>query len=226
MSPRAPFIVIEGLDRSGKSTQCTTLINRLEAAGIPAKLLKFPDRTTTIGQMIDAYLKSQSELDDHLIHLLFSANRWELASTIERLLREGTVVVCDRYAFSGIAFSASKGLPFEWCRAPDVSLPAPDLTLFLDISPEAAMARGGYGEERYEKREMQESVRRIFVRLAEEMNGEGMGDSRSAWITVDASQTMDDVSEAMWAHVQPMIGGTHRPIGRLWAGSFSSDATE
>lgn len=37
------------------------------------------DRTTPIGKMIDAYLKSESELDDHVIHLLFSANRWELA---------------------------------------------------------------------------------------------------------------------------------------------------
>lgn len=112
---RAPFIVIEGLDRSGKSTQAAILLARLEASGIPAKLIKFPgeykqphpltptlcnltiysyrlfiphiptftsgipDRTTPIGQMIDAYLQSKSELDDHVIHLLFAANRWELA---------------------------------------------------------------------------------------------------------------------------------------------------
>ena len=40
------------------------------------------DRTTAIGKMIDAYLRSESELDDHAIHLLFSANRWELASVL------------------------------------------------------------------------------------------------------------------------------------------------
>ncbi|EAU90004.2 thymidylate kinase [Coprinopsis cinerea okayama7 len=162
-SKRAPFIVIEGLDRSGKTTQTALLQSRLESElGASTKLMKFPDRTTTIGQMIDSYLKSDSELDDHVIHLLFSANRWELASTIERLLNEGTVVLCDRYAFSGIAFSASKvvpersgsgesvpKLPFEWCRAPDIGLPAPDLVLFLDIAPEQAKQRGGYGEERW-----------------------------------------------------------------------------
>jgi dTMP kinase len=38
-----------------------------------------PDRSTPIGQMIDAYLRSQAEMDDHVIHLLFSANRWEAA---------------------------------------------------------------------------------------------------------------------------------------------------
>ena len=97
MSRRGAFIVVEGLDRSGKSTQADLLSKKLQALG-QAKLLKFPgpfpllsvslpqlnvhsvhpDRTTPIGKMIDAYLRSQSELDDRAIHLLFSANRWEL----------------------------------------------------------------------------------------------------------------------------------------------------
>jgi len=77
---RGAFIVIEGLDRSGKSTQCARLAARLEAAGKPVKSVKFPDRTTAIGKMINAYLQSESEVDDQTIHLLFSANRWELAN--------------------------------------------------------------------------------------------------------------------------------------------------
>jgi dTMP kinase len=90
---RGAFIVIEGLDRSGKSTQAKRLVERLEKT-TKAKLVKFPseytthssmlltgmiDRSTPIGKMIDAYLRSQSELDDRAIHLLFSANRWECA---------------------------------------------------------------------------------------------------------------------------------------------------
>lgn len=92
------------------------------------------------------------------------------------MLATGTTVICDRYAFSGIAFSASKVnsegevlLPFEWCRSPDVGLPARDLVLFSDITPEKAKERGGYGEERYEKEEMQLRVRKAFHRIAEEM---------------------------------------------------------
>lgn len=76
---RGRLIVVEGLDRSGKSTQCQRLVETLLATGSPAKLLKFPDRTTHIGQMINAYLTSNTELSDHVIHLLFSANRWEAA---------------------------------------------------------------------------------------------------------------------------------------------------
>lgn len=88
---RGALIVLEGLDRSGKSTQVDRLVARLNAEGHKARLHKFPgtspatallseltvDRTTAIGKMIDAYLRSAAELDDHAIHLLFSANRWE-----------------------------------------------------------------------------------------------------------------------------------------------------
>ncbi|KAJ8585933.1 hypothetical protein M405DRAFT_864999 [Rhizopogon salebrosus TDB-379] len=90
---RGAFIVIEGLDKSGKSTQASLLLHRLQdpqdvEATTPPKvvLLKFPDRTTSIGKMIDAYLRSESDLDDRAIHLLFSANRWELACAITVLV--------------------------------------------------------------------------------------------------------------------------------------------
>ncbi|KAJ7773263.1 thymidylate kinase [Mycena metata] len=206
---RGAFIAVEGLDRSGKTTQVATLETRLQAAGIDVKLLKFPDRTTAIGQMIDAYLRSQSELDDHAIHLLFSANRWELATKIERLLNEGTVVVCDRYAFSGVAFSAAKGLDLDWCRSPDVSLPAPDVTLFLDISPEKARERGGYGEERYEKEELQRKVRAIFSKISEEFSAE-------KWVTIDAGRSHEDVAADVWSRVERFTAGVHSPLERLW----------
>ncbi|KAJ7352637.1 thymidylate kinase-domain-containing protein [Mycena albidolilacea] len=206
---RGAFIVIEGLDRSGKTTQVATLQTRLETEGIPVKLFKFPDRTTTIGQMIDSYLRSQSELDDHVIHLLFSANRWELAASIEQLLAAGTTVLCDRYAFSGVAFSTAKGLSLEWCRSPDISLPAPDVTLFLNITPEQARSRGGYGEERYEKEELQRKVRDVFQQISSEF-------TEATWVTIDAGREREDVAEDVWKIVYPLTGGLAIPLQRLW----------
>lgn len=74
---RGALVVLEGLDRCGKSTQSNKLHKYLEGLGHLAELWRFPDRTTSVGQMISSYLSNQSQLDDRAIHLLFSANRWE-----------------------------------------------------------------------------------------------------------------------------------------------------
>lgn len=136
-------------------------------------------------------------------------------STIQKALHEGTMVICDRYAFSGVAFSASKGIPgltYEWCRAPDVSLPAPDLTIFLDVSPDKAADRGGFGEERYEKEEMQLRVRDIFERIGMEL-GEG---ERGSWLPIDADMEKDEVAELVWKAVEPLSKGLASPLQKLW----------
>ena len=74
---RGALVVLEGLDRCGKTTQSSRLVQYLEGLGHSAELWRFPDRTTSVGQMISSYLSNKSQLDDHTIHLLFSANRWE-----------------------------------------------------------------------------------------------------------------------------------------------------
>ncbi|KAJ3989397.1 P-loop containing nucleoside triphosphate hydrolase protein [Lentinula detonsa] len=267
MTRRGAFVVVEGLDRSGKTTQTGILRQRIQEAGKEISVAEVAvDRSTPIGKMIDAYLRSQSDLDDHVVHLLFSANRWELAlvfdshinhtsdfddrtisdcfiaslnlqhalisSTIISSLEQGKIVLCDRYAFSGIAFSVAKSLPSQsspstasqtpgklppislhWARAPDAALPSPDLTLFLDVSPEIALTRGGYGEERYEKAEMQKRVRSVF----QEIGGEVTADAgQGKWIVVDAGKEMSTVTEEMWGHVQTLLDGINGSIGRLW----------
>ena len=140
--------------------------------------------------------------------------------TIEKTLAEGTTIVCDRYAFSGVAFSASKGLPFEWCRAPDVGVLQPDLTLFLDVSPEAAKQRGGYGEERYEKEEMQRRVREMFKRIADEASEH----DGWKWVTVDAGKSLGEVELAIWNEVHVVLEEDRSQLQGLWASRSQSDA--
>jgi dTMP kinase len=144
------------------------------------------------------------------------------SSRIKSLLGFGTTMICDRYAFSGIAFSASKALlektssnpcplTYEWCRASDVSLPAPDLTIFLDISPEqAAEKREGYGEERYEKLDMQARVREVFGRIGKEMGTE-------KWVTIDAGRTREEVEEDIWGKASVLAEGLDEPVSGLWS---------
>ncbi|KAF2025502.1 P-loop containing nucleoside triphosphate hydrolase protein, partial [Setomelanomma holmii] len=149
---RGKLIVFEGLDRAGKSTQCQLLAEALQKDGMKVRHVRFPaDRTTPIGQMINSYLSGATESEDHVIHLLFSANRWEAAPSIKASLAAGRTVVIDRYYYSGCVYSAAKQDPsmsLEWCRQPDVGLPRPDLCIFLDISAEDAAKRGGYGSEK------------------------------------------------------------------------------
>jgi len=166
---RGAFVVFEGLDRAGKTTQAKLLQQRCIESGRDVVYMRFPDRTTPIGQMIDAYLRGETETEDHVIHLLFSANRWEAINKIKSLLAAGKTIICDRYYHSGIVYSAAKhlpSLPLSWARAPEVGLPRPDVVLFLDLDEEVARGRGGWGGEVYERGEMQRRVRELFWGLS------------------------------------------------------------
>ncbi|CAG7846956.1 SubName: Full=Related to thymidylate kinase {ECO:0000313/EMBL:CCA72209.1} [Serendipita indica DSM 11827] len=228
MAKRGVFVVIEGLDRSGKSTQSQRLFEHLQEKTGKARLLKFPDRTTAIGKMIDGYLRSESDLDDRAIHLLFAANRWECAASIERDLLAGTSIVCDRYAFSGIAFSAAKVavsknsegnevresiLTYEWCKSPDTGLPAPDMVIFLDVTPEVARSRGGYGEERYEKEETQLRVKEQFRKIEQDVVKNFTG---IEWWNLDASKSLDEISESIRNLVALPSDGVPANINKMW----------
>ena len=98
-------------------------------------MMNFPDRTTPIGHMINDFLKQQTELSNEAVHLLFSANRWEQMQNIKETLEAGTSIVCDRYWYSGVAYSTAKGMDFEWCKNPDKGLIEPDLVIYLKACP-------------------------------------------------------------------------------------------
>lgn len=183
---RGAFILFEGVDRCGKTTQSTRLVETLRAAGVDAELWRYPDRTTAMGKMIDAYLQSKTDMDDGAIHLLFSANRWEKRQAMEAKLESGTTLVVDRYSYSGVAFTAAKGVPgldLEWCKAPERGLLRPDCVLYLDVPVDQAEKRGGFGEERYETTELQKNVRANFEALTEDW-----------WTTVDATGSVEEVA--------------------------------
>lgn len=207
--PRGAFIVFEGVDRTGKSTQCQMLAKHLANTQVPVSQWNFPDRSTTIGSMLNSYLKSNQDLDDHAVHLLFSANRWEKRAELVQQLGAGVTIVCDRYAFSGAAYSAAKGKPgmgLPWCAAADAGLPAPDLVIYL--SGQAAQAREGFGQERYEVPEMQQQVAARF----QEMQG-------PSWLCIDADQSISAVHQqvvkAATAALQHCAAGGV-PLRELW----------
>ncbi|KAL4913130.1 thymidylate kinase-domain-containing protein [Aspergillus aurantiobrunneus] len=210
---RGVLIVVEGLDRAGKSSQCEFLRTFLQESGHPVKYIRFPDRTTSIGKLIDGYLRGQSHLDDHSIHLLFSANRWELAQSIESDIANGTSVIIDRYSYSGAVYSAAKANPsltLEWAWLPEIGLPRPDACLFLSISPEDAAKRGGFGGERYENETMQARVRELFSAVFDRQQGSDIQ-------TIDAGRSFEEVSQDISKIITKCLARVDlaRPLGKL-----------
>ncbi|PIA45972.1 hypothetical protein AQUCO_01600316v1 [Aquilegia coerulea] len=210
---RGALIVLEGLDRSGKTSQSNRLLSFLEGLGFSVEAWRFPDRNTCVGGMISSYLANKSELDDHTIHLLFSANRWEKRSLMESKLKSGTTLIVDRYSYSGVAFSSAKGLDIEWCKAPEIGLLAPDLVLYLDIPPEKAAERGGYGSERYEQLEFQQKVSQQYHILRD-----------PTWQIVDARLPMEDVEKQLKELVLDSVTACRKgkSLSQLWLREFET----
>lgn len=112
---------------------------------------------------------------------------------MKKKLEQGTTLVVDRYAFSGVAFTSAKpvslctclsvcvwpssrlmalrllqGFSLDWCKQPEVGLPKPDLVMFLKLSPSEAALRGQFGQERYETSVFQQAVQHKFEQLMQD----------------------------------------------------------
>ncbi len=205
-SPRTPvkvlcsgcFVVIEGLDGSGGTTQ----LQRLAAAWRERE----PEReiVTTrepsdgpVGRLIRAQLAGE-ELGDAVLPYLFAADRRDhLDRVVLPVMARGGVVLSDRYALSSFAYqSAALGLP-EVQRL-NAAFPAPTLTLLLDLAPEACLdriARRGAPRDRFETLTRLESVQRAY---------EAAIAATPAWplVRIDAAPDADEVHarilEVIW----------------------------
>lgn len=157
---RGIFIVFEGLDRAGKSTQAELLANDIDAV-----LIKFPNYETRIGGIIKDYLQGKTTLDPITRHMLFSANRWETQSFIYNTLMSGRNIVCDRYTYSGVAYTIAEGYTYEWSTLHDNGLIAPDEVIYIDVNPRLAATRGEYGRDITERLDFQEKVYEVYNSL-------------------------------------------------------------
>ena len=138
--------------------------------------------------MIDNYLKNKSSsLCDQAVHLLFSTNRWEMKEYIHTQISNGVSIICDRYAYSGVAYSSAKGLDSEWWKSPDAGLPHPDLVLFINTTIEQIALRSGFGDERYEKVEFQGKVFDSYLKLES---------SEPNWVNIEGNEkTVEEIHE-------------------------------
>ncbi len=200
------FVTIEGIDRSGKTTQTRLLC---DALGDEAVAVREPGGTE-LGERVREILKDPvRQIGPQAEALLFAAARAELVARVIRpALERGRVVVSDRFLDSSLAYQGgARGLGVEQVaginRLATGGL-VPDLTILLDLSPEQAAARGS-DVDRFENegRALQESVGAEYERLA--------ADDPGRWRRVSGERTVDDVHADVLATVRSALA--ERPSG-------------
>ena len=142
------FIVLEGLDGAGKSTQIAKLKAMFEARGVESEYLHFPRFDAPVyGELIARFLRgdlgSVEQVNPYLVALLYAGDRADCAKTINGWLSEGKVVIVDRYVYSNIGYQCAKlragderNALRDWILRTEFeqfAIPRPDLSLFLDV---------------------------------------------------------------------------------------------
>jgi dTMP kinase len=145
------LVAFEGLDQSGKQTQAELLRDYVVSDGRECRLISFPDYQTPIGNELSRALHGEREYGADVMQLLYVANRYEKRVQMVQWLRDGVVLLCDRYVASSIAYGEAQGLDARWLGEIQRFLPPPDLTILLDIAPETAATRKASGRDRYER---------------------------------------------------------------------------
>lgn len=175
MEPGGKIIVLEGLDKSGKTTQARLLHNYLNNKRHgQAELFSFPDYSTKIGQEIRSFLNGEVEYNAETKHMLLSTNRWEKKESILESLKSGKIVILNRYYQSNLVYGLANGLDLEWLSGLDKGMPKEDVTIILDVSPRVSYLRSianNFTLDEFEKsREFLEKVRTNYLELAKMFN--------------------------------------------------------
>ena len=202
---RGKFIVFEGTDGSGKSTQLKLLVKYLEAKGVNAFLTREPT-DSPFGAILRSCLTGRIDTDEYTIAAMFAADRLDhIQNPVNGILKkldEGVNVFCDRYYLSSFAYNGGF-VPLDWVVALNETarkLLKPDLTVFIDLDAEDAMKRvARRGEtERYETVERQKQIRKNFYDLFERFPDERV-------VIVKSREDKNETQSAVRAAVEEVL---------------------
>lgn len=202
------FIVFEGIDGAGKSTQARLLAEALEREGKQVYITAEPTPLPS-GRALREVLGGKVKKTPCEIALMFAEDRvahnkdGEIG--IEKLLAGGVCIICDRYYYSSLAYQGSQ-CDYEWVRSLNTRCPEirhPDLCIFLDLTPTESMKRimsaNRDGTEIYETEEILAKVRDTFMKVLDDMKQE----DRIA--VIDASRDIDTIAADILAAVRSVL---------------------
>lgn len=180
------FVCIEGVDGSGKTTQAKRLVRNLRSKGYDAVYTTEPS-AGKIGTLIRSFVLScKSRVPIALEALLFAADRVDHVQTdVEPLLKQGKIVVCDRYVCSSLAYQGAAGLDLDWMDCVNRFALKPDLTLFLDVLPEVGLKRLKRKKSVMETAKNLKIVRHMYLNLVQQ----------NRMISLDGNKSIGKVAE-------------------------------
>jgi len=166
---RGIFICIEGLDGSGKTTQAKILVKNLRRRGFDAVYATEPSRGK-VGKLIRSFvLNRERRVPIALEALLFAADRIDhVGNEVKPLLKQGKVVVCDRYVYSTLAYQGAAGLDFKWIEQINRFALKPHLALLIDVPPEVVVKRLKRKKTVMETKRNQQKVRDVYMKMVQE----------------------------------------------------------
>jgi dTMP kinase len=199
------FVVLEGIDGAGTTTQVAKLVEKLRAEGTPVRATREPS-DGPIGSLVRQVLTGRIVAPEGrapnwaTMALLFAADRMDhVESEIEPFLAQGGIVVSDRYDASSLAYqSVSSGRggdkAIDWIRQLNRHAMRPDLTIVLDLPPDVAAARRearGEPAQLYEQNEVQRALAQFYRDLARHMPDDRV-------VVVDAGGSVDEVQRRVY----------------------------
>lgn len=199
------FIVFEGIDGAGKTTQIKLLCSALESLGIKCKTTVEPTELPS-GRLLRRALSGELKKTPIEMAEMFAADRvlhnTDPEEGISRMLADGYTVISDRYYYSSLAYQGA-ALGYDTVARLNLEnkdIRRPDICIFLDLTPEKSLERiGGRGESKeiYENFDYLTRTRAMFFDVFEKLrrNGENI-------VVIDASGTVDEVAKAVLGAVE------------------------
>jgi dTMP kinase len=199
------FLVIEGLDGSGKTTQAALLAEKL-IKNYHVLLTAEPSRGK-IGTFIrDCCLYENKRLPTEAEALLFAADRIEHIQTeLKPALNEGKLVICDRYVYSSLAYQGSVALSLDWIKTINARALQPDFSLFIDVPPERVLKRLQRKKSVMETLETQQRVREVYLKFVE----------KGELIRIDGDREKFVVADALYAKVCELLASVEGYLGSV-----------
>jgi len=196
MRKEGTFVCLEGLDGCGKTTQTRVLVERLRKMGYAVVSTAEPSRGR-IGKFIrKCCLHGDKRLSPVVEALLFAADRFEhVNNDVIPALKEGKIVVSDRYVYSSLAYQGAAGLDLKWIEMVNEHAVRPDLAVFVDVEPETVIGRLKPRKSVMENLQTQRDVRKVYMRFVQK------GDLAR----IDGNKSESEVADAIFEVVTEFL---------------------